>query len=47
MLKQTVLAIVVLIVLIISQVVWFNQLWEIDKNRYKEDISQNLSNIIN
>ena len=47
MTKQVLSALGVLIILIISQLVWFDQLWEIDKKRYKDEVSDNLSNVIN
>lgn len=47
MTKQAIAALGVLIILIISQTIWFNQVWEMDKKRLKDEVSENLSNIIN
>lgn len=43
MLKQTLVAIGVLIVLVISQVIWFNQLWELDKSQLQKEITERIS----
>jgi len=46
MTKQVLSALAVLMILIISQLIWFNQLWEIDKKRYKDEVSANLSSVV-
>ncbi|MGC3977984.1 MAG: HAMP domain-containing sensor histidine kinase [Paludibacteraceae bacterium] len=47
MAKQILLALGVLIILIISQLIWFNQLWELDKRRLQSELTSEISNMVN
>jgi len=47
MTKQVIAALGVLIILIISQLVWFNQLWELDKRRFQDEITAELLSMVN
>ena len=47
MTKQVLFALSVLIILIISQMVWFNQLWELDKRRLQTELTSEMANIVN
>ncbi len=46
MAKQVILSLVVLLLLIISQIVWLNQLWNLDQIRMEKEITEELSNIL-
>ena len=47
MTKQVVIALGVLVILIISQLVWFNQVWNLDKQRLQNELNLEISNIVN
>ena len=47
MTKQVLSALAVLIILIISQLVWFNQLWELDKRRLQTELTSEMTNMVN
>lgn len=47
MTKQVLLALSVLVILIISQLIWFNQLWELDKRRLQTELTSEVTNIVN
>ena len=47
MTKQILYALSVLIILIISQLVWFNQLWELDKRRLQTELTSEVTNMVN
>ncbi len=47
MTKQVLIALIVLLILIISQLVWFNQVWVLDQQRLQNELSSELSSIIN
>jgi signal transduction histidine kinase len=46
MAKQVIFSLTVLLILIISQIVWFNQLWNTDQIRIEKEITEELSNIL-
>lgn len=46
MAKQVILSLAVLLLLIISQIVWLNQLWNLDQIRMEKEITEELSNIL-
>lgn len=43
MLKQTLIAIVVLIILITSQMVWFDQLWKLNMSQFQKEATEKIS----
>jgi len=47
MTKQVLSALGVLIILIVSQLVWFNQLWELDKRRLQTELNSEMTNMVN
>lgn len=47
MTKQVLSALGVLIMLIISQLVWFDQLWELDKRRLQTELTSEMTNMVN
>lgn len=47
MTKQVLFALSVLIILIISQTIWFNQLWELDKRRLQTELTSEVTNMVN